>query len=346
MHALLHPLLSLTRLGQWVDPVDGNRQFAGEDQPHGVFELQLAAHGRADDADLAAEHDVDGRLSGVAGGAADCQQPAALLQAAHAGFPRGRADVINHHIHASLAAVQIGSFGPVGLGLAIDDPVRAQLRCLLCLGRATGHNPDRRAQHFGQGDRETVDAAARAHQQDRLARLELAARDQHAPGGDGHCRCGCGLFHRETVGHGHQVARRHLDELSEAAADVLAQDRKGVAQTLLAGQAERAVTAPKRWVGGHRLPRDPVGDILAQRDDGATEVGARNVRQQQVQSFPAAHYELVQPIQRSITNFDQGFVGSKFRNGKVLDIIQCIEGTMFAEEDCLHKTSMGKQLRR
>ncbi len=244
MLASLHPLFGLTGVPQRIDPIDRHGQLAGEDEFHDIHKLPLAAHGRADDADLTPKNDIDRGRASIAGGAANGQQPAAARQRAQTGLPGRRADIVHDHVHPSLAAAQENRLRPIRHGLAVYHPIRAFGECLLGLVCAAGDDPNGRAQQLGKLDGKAVDAAARTDDKHGLARPHLATRDEHAPGRHRNGRRGRGLLHRKAVGHSDHIAGGHLDELRKGAADVLAQERKLVTQALLTALTVSTLAAP------------------------------------------------------------------------------------------------------
>ena len=108
------------------------------------------------------------------------------------------------------------------------------------------------------------DAAADADDEHRLAGLQRALAEQHAPGGEvaGHQRAGG--HEVGGVGQGEEAVRRQRDVLGQRAVAVLADDVGVQAQRLVAGEAIAAAAAEGVGIEDGLLPDlqgDPVGHL-------------------------------------------------------------------------------------
>jgi hypothetical protein len=162
--------------------------------------------------------------------------------------------------------------------VAVDVVHRAELLDQLALLRRR-HDPDRvGARGLAELRREDAEPAGGAPDEHVMARLEPAAVDEHAVGGEVGEPVGRGLDPREVGGLGQELLGLDLGELGErppgglVAPDLLARGRQRVQAVDLHVLIGRLVA-----VDDHLVTRLPLGDARADRPDDTRRVGAADV---------------------------------------------------------------------
>ena len=175
--------------------------------------------------------------------------------------------------------------------------------------------------------------------QDRLARADSGAANDHPPGRLVGQRKSGRLLEGQPLRNRKQVARRNDDVLGEGSPRVLAQDPVSRAQALLAGEAHLARAAEEARLDEHAVARREARDPLAERVDDARGVRARNLREWHVRDSVA--HEDVEPVERRRPHGHAHVAGPGLRR-RQFAVLQHVVAAVLFEEDGFHRKSRVK----
>jgi len=267
------------------------------------------------------------------------QYPAALLQQPESRGERLRADGVEHQFSAMAVGELAHGLLDVVV-MVVQDQIGRQLLQLSAF-RVVAHGRDHpSAEMSGELHGERAQAAGATPDERRLARPQASHAHQRVIGrqaGHGQRR---GRLEREIIRERNQALDGNADVLGVAAVSVQSEVLPVLAERPTILETQRAVAA------GHQRPRHDavafreVGDIRGPVDNGAGDVGARNVREVERDPRIAAAHEEINSIQACGPHFDDHLAGFRLRIRHIRSILENVGISMTIDDDRTHSAPL------
>src|SRR5262245_15219964 len=273
-----HDLVRLRGLGQVEGFAHHTVQSAIARHVHHGREAPAASRAAAHQSQRTALEDRQVERDLAPAGRSGDDETAAGLQARAALVPHGRADAVEHHVHAAAASQLLDALAELRRRRVVDHLVGAQLLGLGELPVAASRDDRAGADTLGHQETEAADAAADRLDEHVLPRLQLHALDETVPRRVARQRKRRGLLEAHAVGDQLQIGRRSLAILRVAAVELAAEPLLALA-VLVAPENTRLAGAALHAVLDHdAIALFPAGHAGSQPRDLSCDVETENAR--------------------------------------------------------------------
>jgi len=231
--------------------------------------------------------------------------------------------------------------GPILLLRAVDEQIGPQGLGEGEFGRGGADDDHTRPGQLGHLDGSGVHPARGAHDEDNLAGLHSAPRDQRVPGGvEDQARCSRGAF-IEALGQRQEVHRRDRDVFCECSPYRLSKQVPLSAEVISPRQTVGTPAAAQIGVDNHPLTDGQTLNAFTQGRHLPSAVGPRDVGKRQTEPRPTLPHPDVEPIQRRGVQADERLARPRFR-GRNLIQLKDFWASVLMKEDGLQWITSGR----
>src|SRR5579871_632727 len=334
--ALFQALMRGRGLAQRKALIDHSLQFTREDMAQDRVEIAHGSHKRSQEGELPRKKKAYIEVCLRPGGGSTGHQRSTGFERFHALLPGGLPHVFKDNVAHGTAGDFLYFFRDLLL-VVIDHVIGAQLASFFHLCLVPGSGDDLRIEKLADLNGRRAHARSSSQYQHDVTRHQMAAIDQHVPGGHVHQWDRCRLIVGQFLGNRKHIRARNRNIFGIAAVVHVAEDRELRAKILSPVGAGRTVSTKSHRRKQYALPYLQIGDVFANFGNIAGNITAVDVRQ--LDSRQTLADEQIKMVQRAGFDLDQHLIFARLDIGHIFKF-QNLRPAKLMETYGLHRDSL------